>query len=58
MTKKDFEVAEKRMNDLLNIATQKVGFDFLTPEEHLEPEKVSAIVGDYEDAHYHIRPNF
>ncbi|MFV5685090.1 hypothetical protein ACM55I_06565 [Flavobacterium sp. GB2R13] len=58
ITHKDFEVAEKRMNDLLNTATQKGGFDFLTPKEHLELEKVSAIVGHYEDEHYPIGSNF
>jgi hypothetical protein len=53
--KNEFEVAEKRMNELLNIATQKGGFDFLTPDEDLELYWVSTIVKRYEDANMHLK---
>lgn len=51
----EFEVAEKRMNELLSIATQKGGFDFLTPDEDLELYWVSTIVKRYEDANMHLK---
>ncbi|MFH6962235.1 hypothetical protein ACHRVK_07695 [Flavobacterium plurextorum] len=54
MLNKEFEVAEKRMNEILNIATQKGGFAFLTPNEDLELDTVSSIVKSYEDVHFII----
>lgn len=54
ITNKEFEVAEKRMNEILNIATQKGSFAFLTPDEDLELDKVSSMVKSYEDVHFII----
>jgi hypothetical protein len=54
MTNKEFEVAEKRMNEILNVATQRGGFAFLTPDEDLELDKVSIIVQSCEDVNYPI----
>lgn len=54
ITQKNFEVAEKKMNDLLNIATQRGGFDFLTPSEISELDRVSAIVEQYENKNYDL----
>lgn len=49
ITSKDFEVAEKRLSELLNIATQRGGFKFLTSEELKELKEVTLIVKLYED---------
>jgi HTH-type transcriptional regulator/antitoxin HigA len=54
LSKKDFEIAEKKMNVLLNSTTQKGGFDFLTVKEMEELDKVTQIVKQYEDAHFII----
>lgn len=52
--KKDFEIAEKKMNHLLNIATQRGGFDFLTTREISELDRVTEIVAQYENDNYTI----
>ncbi|PWA10568.1 helix-turn-helix domain-containing protein [Flavobacterium laiguense] len=54
LSKNDFETAEKKMNDLLNSATQKGGFDFLTAKETEELEESTQIVKQYEDANFKI----
>jgi HTH-type transcriptional regulator/antitoxin HigA len=54
LSKKDFEIAEKQMNDLLNTATIKGGFDFLTESETIALEQFTQIVKQYEDAHFII----
>ena len=54
VTKKEFEVAEKRMNELLAIATKKGGFKHLTKKESAELDKHTQIVNAYEEKHYTI----
>jgi HTH-type transcriptional regulator/antitoxin HigA len=54
LSKNDFETAEKKMNTLLNSATQKGGFDFLTTKETEELEESTQIVKQYEDANFKI----
>jgi len=54
ITKKEFEQAETKMNELLEIATQKGGFDKLTEQESIALEKYTQIVNDYEQEHYII----
>jgi HTH-type transcriptional regulator/antitoxin HigA len=54
LSKNDFETAEKKMNDLLNSATQKGGFDFLTEKETEELDEFTQIVKQYEDANFMI----
>jgi HTH-type transcriptional regulator/antitoxin HigA len=52
--KKQFELAESKMNELLAIATNKGGFDNLTKKELSELNKYTQIVNAYEDEHYKI----
>ena len=54
ITKKEFEIAEKRMNELLAIATKKGGFKHLTKKESVELDKHTQIVNAYEEKHYTI----
>ena len=54
ITKKEFEIAEKRMNELLAIATKKGGFKHLTKKESTELNKHTQIVNAYEEKHYTI----
>ncbi len=54
ITKKEFEVAEIKMNELLAIATKKGGFDKLTKKEGAELEKYTQLVNAYEEKHYTI----
>ena len=54
ISKTEFAIAEKQMNDLLAIATSKGGFDFLTEKESTDLEKYTQIVSAYEDIHYTI----
>lgn len=49
---KDFEEAEKRLQEILNIVTQRGGFQFLTPEEVQELNNVTRIVKFYEDIYF------
>lgn len=52
--KKEFSVAEKKINDLLAIATKKGGFEYLTKKESAELNKYTQIVKTYEDTNYTI----
>ena len=52
--KKEFEIAEKRMNDLLAIVTKKGGFSHLSKKESEELKKYTQIVNAYEDMNYTI----
>ena len=54
ITKVEFELAEKKMNELLAIATKKGGFDFLTAKENTALAKCTKTVKAYEDVHYKI----
>jgi HTH-type transcriptional regulator/antitoxin HigA len=54
ITKKEFEVAENRMNELLAIATKKGGFKHLTKKESTELDRHTQIVNAYEEKHYTI----
>ena len=54
ITKKEFEIAEKKMNDLLAIATKKGGFDYLSKKESAALNQYTQIVKMYEDMHYKI----
>lgn len=56
ISQSEFEVAQKRMDELLILATSKGGFDFLTPEEDKELEKITNIVHAFEEVHYVIGP--
>jgi hypothetical protein len=50
ISKKEFEIAEKRMNELLAIATNKGGFEFLSAKENSALSKYTKIVKAFEDA--------
>ena len=54
ITKKDFVLAESRMNEILSIATAKGSFDKLTPAEAKALAKHTKIVEGYEAVHYTI----
>ncbi len=54
ISKTEFVIAEKQMNDLLAIATSKGGFDFLTDKETADLTKYTQVVKAYEDMHYTI----
>lgn len=54
ISKVEYIIAEKQMNDLLGIATTKGGFDFLTENEKEELKKFTDIVGAYENVNYTI----
>lgn len=54
ITKKEFEIAEKKMNALLAIATKKGGFNNLTKKETAELNKYTQIVNAYEVKNYTI----
>lgn len=54
VTKKEFEVAEAKMFDLLNIVTQKGGFDNLSVKERASLNQYTKIVKAYEDVNYTI----
>ncbi len=54
ISKNDFEVAETKMNNLLNSVTKKGGFEFLTKKETSELEEFTAIVKHYEDTNFII----
>ncbi len=53
-TKRQFELAESKMNELLALATKKGGFEALTKKEKVELEKYTQIVNAYEAIHYTI----
>jgi HTH-type transcriptional regulator/antitoxin HigA len=48
ISKKDFEAAEAKMFELLQIATQKGGFDHLSSKQKTALEKYTLIVKKYE----------
>src|SRR5688572_28296237 len=54
ITKKEFKIAEKRMNTLLAIVTKKGGFDKLTKKESTELNKVTQLVHEYEELYFDI----
>jgi len=54
ISKTEFVIAEKQMNNLLAIATSKGGFDFLTDKETADLTKFTQVVRAYEDMHYTI----
>ena len=54
VSKKEFESAEKKMNDLLVLTTKKGGFKNLTKKEEAELAKYTEIVNSYEEVHYSI----
>jgi|SRR5690606_25498271 len=54
ITQKEFEKAENKMNGLLEVATQKGGFDRLTDKESAALDKYTQIVNRYEQVHYKI----
>ena len=54
ISKTEFAIAEKQMNNLLAIATRKGGFDFLTTQEKADLNTFTKIVKTYEDMHYTI----
>ena len=51
ISKKEFETAEKKLNDMLAIATAKGGFDFLSSKEKTALARYTKIVKSYEDLH-------
>src|SRR5580704_2719859 len=54
ISKKEFETAEKKLNNLLAIATRKGGFGFLSAKEKTALAQYTKIVKAYEDIHYSI----
>lgn len=54
ITKKEYSVAEKKMNDILGLVTKKGGFDYLTKKEKSDLTAYTRIVQKYEDEHYKI----
>lgn len=54
ITKKEFELAEKKMNDLLAIVNKKGGFEHLTKKESADLNTYTQLVKNYEDRHYTI----
>ncbi len=54
ITKKEFEIAEKGMNDLLAIATKKGGFNLLTKKQNEALANYTKLVESYEETHYTI----
>ncbi|MEI8111897.1 MAG: helix-turn-helix domain-containing protein [Chitinophagia bacterium] len=50
VTKKEFDMAEKKMLALLDLATQKGGFNKLSTKQTASLEKYTQIVRAYEDA--------
>lgn len=54
ISKTEFAIAEKQMNDLLAIVTSKGGFDFLTAKKKADLNTYTKIVRAYEDMHYTI----
>lgn len=54
LNKKEFEKVEKNMNALLDLATQKGGFEQLSDKEKKDLDRYTQTVKNYEDAHYTI----
>ena len=53
-TKKQFESAQNKMNELLALATKKGGFNNLNKKESADLEKYTQIVNSFEAIHYTI----
>ena len=53
-TKKQFESAQNKMNELLALATKKGGFNNLNKKESADLEKYTQIVNSYEATNYSI----
>lgn len=53
-TKKQFESAQNKMNELLALATKKGGFDMLSKKESADLEKYTQIVNSFEATNYSI----
>lgn len=54
MTEKEFQEAERKMNELLAIATEKGGFEKLSAKETKDLEKYTQLVNEFEEVHYVI----
>lgn len=54
ITKKEFETAEAKMFELLNVATQKGGFNNLSSKEQASLNQYTKIVKAYEDVNFTI----
>ena len=54
ITKKEFEIAEAKMLELLTIATQKGGFNHLTAKQKIALNKYTETVKKYEDETFTI----
>ncbi len=54
ITKKEFEIAEAKMLELLTIATQKGGFNHLTAKQKIALSKYTETVKKYEDETFTI----
>ena len=54
ISKREFEAAEKKLNDILAIATEKGGFDLLSAKEKTALAQYTQIIKSYEDIHYSI----
>ena len=52
--KKEFEHAEMKMNALLELTTQKGGFERLSDKEKASLDSYTKIVNNYEEANYTI----
>lgn len=52
ISRSDYLIAEKQMNNLLAVVTKKGGFEFLSKKESLELNRVTQIVKTYEDSTY------
>ncbi|MFN5627820.1 MAG: hypothetical protein ACK48W_00915 [Bacteroidota bacterium] len=53
-TKKQFESAQNKMNELLGLATKKGGFDMLSKKESADLEKYTQLVNSFEATNYSI----
>ena len=54
ISKKEFTIAEKKLNEILANATEKGGFKFLNAKEKNALAQYTKIVKAYEDIHYSI----
>ena len=54
VSKKEFETAGAKLDEILGLAGRKGGFEFLSGKEKDLLEKYTAIVKAYEDEHYKI----
>ena len=54
ISKAEFTLAERKMNELLEVATSKGGFNFLTEKERSELNMFTETVRLYEEMNYSI----